>query len=176
MSVAYFDLACRVVNILLTPIHVVSTVIYPHIVKTRDLKFLTRIIAILLVISSLITAIFFVNIKTISFLLLGSYNPILINIFKFLILVIPIGVLSALLGKNILVVFGASKYYAYAMFWSSMAYLALFSVGYVANILNLYLFVILYILYFLVESIIFSAKSVYVLKAHNVQTRFGWPI
>ena len=173
VSVAYFDLACRVINILLTPFHILGNVIYPHIAKTRDIKFLVRIIAISLVISSLITAIFFVNIKTISFLLLGSYNPILISIFKFLILIIPIGTLSSLLGKNILVVFGASKYYAYAMFWSSMAYLALFSVGYVAGIINLYLFVSLFVLYFIVEATIYLTKSVRIIRAHNEQTNLN---
>tara|TARA_B100001093_G_scaffold462331_1_gene477481 strand:- start:3788 stop:5023 length:1236 start_codon:yes stop_codon:yes gene_type:complete len=175
VSVAYFDLACRVVNILLVPFHVVSDVIYPHIAKTRDLEFLKRVIAISLALSSFITVIFFININTISFLLLGSYNPILINIFKFLILVIPIGTLSALLSKNILVVFGASKYYAYAMFWSSMVYLTLFVVGYAADTLNLYLFVGLFLLYFIIQCFIFSAKSVYVLRAYNVQTRLGGP-
>jgi polysaccharide transporter, PST family len=176
VSVAYFDLAHRVINILLTPFHVVGNVIYPHIAKTRDVKFLVRIIAISLAISSLITAIFFVNIKTISFLLLGSYDPILINIFKFLILVVPIGTLSSLLSKNVIVVFGASKYYAYAMFCSSMAFLALFSVGYVAGILNLHLFVSLFILYFIVEATIYLTKSVSIIKAHNEQTCLNGPI
>ena len=174
-SVAYFDLACRVVNILLTPFHVLSSVIYPHIAKTRDVKFLTRIIAISLIISSLMTIIFFVNIEVICFLLLGSYNQTLINILKLLVLIIPIGVLSALMSKNILVVFGASKYYAYAMIWSSIAYLFLFIVGYGADILNLYLFVTLYILYFMVESIIFLTKSVNIVRAHNGQTRSSGP-
>lgn len=173
VSVAYFDLACRVINILLTPFHVLSNVIYPHIAKTRDVKFLIRIIAISLVISSLITAIFFVNIKTISFLLLGSYNQIVINIFKFLILVIPIGTLSSMLGKNILVVFGASKYYACAMIWSTMAYLALFSVVYVTGHLNLYLFVSLFILYFIVEATIYLTKSVRIIREHNEQTNLN---
>ena len=172
-SVAYFDLACRVVNILLTPFHIVSSVIYPHIAKTRDVKFLTRIITISLIISSLITIIFIVNIDAICILLLGFYNQILINIFKFLVLIIPIGAFSALMGKNILVVLGASKYYAYAMIWSSIAYLFLFIVGYAADILNLYLFVTLYILYFIVEFIIFLTKSVNIVRAHNEQTAFS---
>ncbi len=176
VSVAYFDLACRVINILLTPFHVVGNVIYPHIAKTRDIKFLIRVIAISLVISSSISAIFTVNIKTISFLLLGSYNPILINIFKFLILVIPIGTLSSLLGKNILIVFGASKYYAYAMFWSSIAYFAVFTVGYAADILNLHLFVSLFTLYFIVQATIYLTKSVSIIKAHKDRIRLNGTI
>ena len=158
-SVAYFDLALKIINILLTPFHIVSQVIYPHIARTKDMIFLKKVILRLLSISIFIVAIFHYNLEQIVLLVNGCFSQDLFDLMGMLIFIVPIGLLSLLIGDNILVVYGFAIHTLYSMIFAVIGYSILYLLlGHNTT----YNFAILFISYFIFEllSRVFSAKLI----------------
>jgi len=152
-------LALKIINILLTPFHIVSQVIYPHIAKTKDMKFLKKVILILLSISILIVAIFHYNLEQIVIMVNGNFSQDLFDLMGMLIFIVPIGLVSLLVGDNILVVYGFAIHTLYSMIFAVAGYGVLYLLlGHSA----IYNFAILFIAYFIFEMLsrVFSAKLI----------------
>jgi len=108
-SVAYFDLIQKFINILITPFHIVSSTIYPYIVKTKDIQLLKKIILLSLFSSViLLSNIYYFN-NEIILLLLKIKSSELSNILNIMSVGIIANILNSFLGLNILSVFNKSN-------------------------------------------------------------------
>ena len=150
-SVAYFDLALKIINILLTPFHIISQVIYPHIAKTKDMLFLQKIISGVFILSIGIVIIFNFNLTNIVILTNGKFDQDLYNIMNILIFIIPIGILSAFIGTNILINFKYSKWLTISMIYASISYGAVF---YFCDITDIETYIYMFLMYFIVELLV----------------------
>jgi len=164
-SVAYFDLAMKIVNILLTPFHIISQVIYPHIAKTKDVFLFKKVLSLSLFISIIVGAIFIINIDQIVILLDGKLNKELKNILKILIFIVPIGLISSFLGGSFLIVFNNSKWIAISIIYATLAYLILFLIYNLLISMTLVSFAYLFIIFYFVEMIV----RIYRVKNLNIK-------
>ena len=114
-AVAYFDIAIKIVNILLTPFHIVSQVLYPHIVRTKDMILLRKVLFSSLLISFVVVSLFIYNIELIVTLVNGKLNQDLVNIMSILIFIVPLGLVSLLGTDSILIVHNKAIWVSYSM-------------------------------------------------------------
>lgn len=108
--VAYFDISIKIINVLLTPFHMVSQVLYPHIAKTRDMFLLKKVMFFTAIIALIVVIVFTYNIENIASLLNNGFKSNLIYIMSILIFIIPIGAISGLLGSSVLIVFQQTRW------------------------------------------------------------------
>jgi len=114
-AVAYFDIAIKIVNILLTPFHIVSQVLYPHIARTKDMILLRKVLFSSLLISFVVVSLFIYNIELIVTLVNGKLNQDLVNIMSILIFIVPLGLVSLLGTDSILIVHNKAIWVSYSM-------------------------------------------------------------
>ena len=132
-AVAFFDIAQKFVNILLTPFHILSTVLYPHLSKTKDFKLLKKamgystIIAIILYVGSYLTNSWIVT------LLYGTPNSTIESILMILAFSIVFANLASLMGTNGLVVIGENKNLFLSSFYGMLTYLLILFIFIVSN-------------------------------------------
>ena len=107
--VAYFDIAQKFVNILLTPFHILSTVIFPYMSKAKNFVLLKKVIVFSTIISIIIYILIFIFSKNIVFFLVGNINTLVENILRILAFSIIFANIASLLGTNGLVVIGKNK-------------------------------------------------------------------
>jgi PST family polysaccharide transporter len=158
--VAYFDLALKIINILLTPFHMVSQVLYPHIARTKNMILLKKVLVSVIILSLIVVGIFIYNIDIIVTMVNGEYNQTLKYIMSYLIFIVPVGTISAFISSNIIIVYGRSEFYTYAMVISSVAYLII----YLLLDKSILSFMLVYMGYFIVEFLVFSINSARILK------------
>jgi PST family polysaccharide transporter len=165
--VAYFDLALKIINILLTPFHMVSQVLYPHIARTKDMILLKKVLVSVVILSLVVVGIFIYNIDIIVTMINGEYNQTLKYIMSYLIFIVPVGIISLLVGDNILIVFNSSKWVVYSMLCAVVVYASLvITINYLYS-LTLDKFIIFFLSYFVVEMIVRLYGSKLIIKKEN---------
>jgi PST family polysaccharide transporter len=162
--VAYFDLAMRIVNILLTPFHMVSQVLYPHIARTKDMLLLKKVLITVLLISFCVVGIFIYNLEWIVTMINGEVNNTLVDIMSILIFIVPVGIISAFVGTNIIVVFQQTKCLSIAIFFATLSYIIGFYSYAMNNKITIYIFIYIFLLFFIIEMFILLIKSKRILK------------
>ncbi|CAD7287303.1 oligosaccharide flippase family protein [Campylobacter suis] len=103
-GVGYFDLSLRVVNTILSPFHILTQVVYPHIALTRNILFVKKILLFLFFTSFGLFILFFFGAD----MLIKALNINVLEfkiLFQILILTVPIGAISFFLSNNILIIF-----------------------------------------------------------------------
>jgi PST family polysaccharide transporter len=162
--VAYFDLALKIVNILLTPFHMISQVLYPHIARTKDMLLFKKVLLIVILLSLVTISFFIYNLEWIVIMVNGEDNEILKHIMSWLIFIVPVGIISLLIGDNILIVFNSSKWILYSMISSIIVYASLFILTNIFYKLTLNEFIIFFLSYFVIEMLVRLYGSQMILK------------
>ena len=158
-AVAYFDIAIKIVNILLTPFHIVSQVLYPHIARTKDMILLRKVLFSSLLISFVVVSLFIYNIELIVILVNGKLNQDLVNIISILIFIVPTGLVSAFLGGSVLIILDKSAWIAISVIYASAFYImGVFTLHYL-YILTLKSFGYLFLLFYFIEMLIRILKA-----------------
>lgn len=157
-AVAFFDISMKIVNIILTPYHIISQVLYPYVAKTRDISIVRKVIWLILGTSILLISIIHIEATTIATFFDKKSAMEIGNIIKMLVFIIPLGAISALIGTNVLIVYKKTHWLTISLVLSTLAY-SLFILGFPKN--NLETFVYAYILFFLVDMLIrfFSVRK-----------------
>jgi len=157
--VAYFDLAMKIINILLTPFHMVSQVLYPHIARTKDMILLKKVLISVLLISFCVVGIFIYHIEWIVTMINGEMNNTLVDIMSILIFIVPVGVVSAFIGTNIIVVFKQTKWLSIAIISATLLYVIGFYYFKINKEIIIDIFIYLFLLFFTIEMFVLLIKS-----------------
>lgn len=150
-AVAYFDIAIKIVNILLTPFHIVSQVLYPHIARTKDMILLRKVLFSSLLISFVVVSLFIYNIELIVTLVNGKLNQDLVNIMSILIFIVPLGLVSLLVADSILIVHNKAIWVLYSMLIAIATYGITFAFLTNENIMT---YLMLTIVFFITEMLV----------------------
>lgn len=146
--VAYFDISIKIINVLLTPFHMVSQVLYPHIAKTKDMLLLKKIMLFIMVLALIVVGVFIYNIDWISVKVNEQHSIHLRNIMSLLIFIVPIGAISGLIGASVLIVFQQTKWLLIATLSAIVSYFAMF---FIVSEYTVVVFAYIYLLAFSVE-------------------------
>lgn len=165
--VAYFDLAMRIVNILLTPFHMVSQVLYPHIARTKDMLLLKKVLLSVLLLSFVVVGIFIYNVEWIVVMINGELNQVLKDIMSILIFIVPIGIVSAFLGSSVLIIFNSSKWIAVSVIYATLIYVIIFLIVNYLNFVTIYIFSILFLIFYFTEMAVRIFKVNLLLKGSS---------
>jgi len=107
--VAYFDIAQKFVNILITPFHILASVLFPYISKTKDFKLLKKVTLISSIVAIILCVLTFIFKNKIVQFLYGKENNQIEILLSVLSLSIIFANISSLLGTNGLIVARRNK-------------------------------------------------------------------
>ncbi len=151
-SVAYFDLLQKFVNILITPFHIMSSSLYPHTARTKDIALLKKVIVLAVLLGTIVyVASFIFSEKIIAFLFKHHYD-FLVPILHVLSMNVIFGLVSAFIGLNVLAVFSQNKKYFYSSLYSTIVFFGIVGVLWVLHLqINLLMFSVILVVPFVVE-------------------------
>ncbi|MGV8813325.1 MAG: oligosaccharide flippase family protein [Gelidibacter sp.] len=124
-SVAYYDLAEKILAVLRTPQLILSQTIFPKISKEKNIIFVKKIFKLSLLLNVLIFFGAFIFADFIVELLMKSDIVIASNVLKILLITIPIVGMSNIFGIQVLVPFGHTTTFSKAILLSGLFYLIL---------------------------------------------------
>ena len=108
-SVAYFDIVQKFINILITPFHIVATVLFPHLSKTKDYRLLKKVMVATTFVALMFVGLVWVFDSQITQLLYGKQNEQIQQMLYVMVFAIIFANLASLLGTNGLVVASRNK-------------------------------------------------------------------
>lgn len=123
--VGFFDLAIRLVNIILVPFHVVNQVVFPYVARTLDMHFFSLCLSVMVILSFVICTIFGASAPLIG-QLLTIPELSFFDILNGLVFIVPFAVISAFVGNNVIVILERTEFLFVATFLSIVAYLAVY--------------------------------------------------
>lgn len=121
-SVAYYDLAEKIISVLKIPQKILSQTIFPKISKEKDLKFVTKIIWLSLIVNLSLMIITILASNYIIRLLGGVEMVSAVQVLIILCISIPFITVSNIYGIQILIPFGHKKVYALVVVLSAIIY------------------------------------------------------
>jgi len=137
-SVAYYDVAEKITNLMKTPISLISQTVFPKIVKDKNLSFIKKILKINLAIQFVLLLIVIAAAPFIVRLVSGKHIPVASTSLIILSLtVIPVAINNAMAVQTLLA-FGFKKYFARSIIGSGIVYAVLVLNMYIFNIWYLY--------------------------------------
>jgi PST family polysaccharide transporter len=131
-AVAFFDIAQKFVNILLTPFHIVATVLFPHMSKTKNFELLKKTMVYTTLVAIGLYILTYIFDDSIVGLLYGKRNEVVESILYILSFSIIFANLASLLGTNGLVVVSRNKklflssFYGFLFFIGVLLFLSFF--------------------------------------------------
>jgi PST family polysaccharide transporter len=131
-AVAFFDIAQKFVNILLTPFHIVATVLFPHMSKTKNFELLKKTMLYTTLVAIGFYLLTYAFDDSIVSLLYGKRNEVVESILYILSFSIIFANLASLLGTNGLVVVSRNKklflssFYGFLFFIGVLLFLSSF--------------------------------------------------
>ncbi len=137
-EVAYYDLAKKIVNILLIPNSVINTTVYPRIVQTKDKQFVRKVLYLRLGVAGFIYAgllcfsTFIVNI------LGGEEMQMAVPVVNILGLFILLTAVDYYIGSSVLVAFNYGRVFNLSVVYSLGVYLTMIGVLISCNVVHLY--------------------------------------
>lgn len=158
-SVAVYDLAMKVLNLLKIPLSLISQVLYPSIAKSKDLKLVKNSVRIVLIVS--VFLILFIDIfasPVVNFLGDGQLSEAKYLVYA-LSLSLPFTGICYVLGASTLVVFGYKKEYNLSVIAGFASYAALIAVFIILHKVSLPVMVIAYVLPEIIIAFYRYAKS-----------------
>ena len=163
-SVAYYDLAQKIIEVFKMPNSIINGVVYPHIAKTKDVDFAKKILYIRILIAS--TLIVIVNLFSEYFVLFLAGDKMLptldiIPIFSSMVLLTSI---TYYVGATLLVSFGYENKFNISVGYSTILYLFLLFVLYVSSSISIYN--VIYVM--LAAEIYVAVYRVWYCKLHKI--------
>ncbi len=157
-EVAYYNLAEKMVRLMRTPYMIFNNVVYPHVSFHKNPAFIKKVLRLTLLSSILLYIILFIFAKDIVVLLGKSDYLPAANIFRLLSILVVFYSVHVFLGSSTLVAFGYNKQFNNSVIFGGIAYIAVISILYYVNYLNVYsiaastsaveLFILIYRYYF----------------------------
>ena len=160
-SVAYYDLARKIIKVFLIPNDIINSVFYPHIAKTKDSVLVRRVLLLRLAISLTLYAIIFFFSKYFILLLGGSEMLLSLPIVRLLGLNLIITAISYFLGGSVLVSFNKAKYFNLSVVYSLIVFLVFFFLLYTMDMVSITSIILLSLI---TEAIIASYRFYYCKK------------
>ena len=108
-AVAYFDIVQKFINILITPFHIVATVLFPHLSKTKDFTLLKKVMGTTTLVALVFIGLVWIFDTHITQLLYGKPDEQIQQLLKIMIFSILFANLASLLGTDGLVVAGRNR-------------------------------------------------------------------
>jgi PST family polysaccharide transporter len=130
-SVAIYDLSEKIIGIILMPLNMLIQAIYPQVSKDKDIKYIWKLMLVLLPISLLVTIVLSFVMESVIVWYAGEKLIDAYYVFRILILLLPISVLNYFIGNLILIPIELIKEYnmsmiiAFAVFLLSYSYIFL---------------------------------------------------
>lgn len=152
-DVAVYDLATKIMSIMMQFVSVANNAIYPKMAKLKDIKLLKKFVAISFLIICFLTVCVIPVLQWILDYLSGGLEG---TFLPTLILLIPpiIMSISLPLARNYFLVFGLYTYILRGAAYTSLAYLLLIFLGYILSIIeSIYFFIAITVFTFLFELI-----------------------
>lgn len=160
-EVAYYDLAKKIINILMIPNSIINTTVYPKIAQELNKVFVKNVFYLRIAISLIIYALLFVFSEYILLFLGGEKMLQAKSVLYLMGLLLPITAVSYYLGGTVLVAFNKEKFFNRSVFFSTLSYLILMCLLFVLNIFSL--FNVIYVFLF-TETLIASYRYYYTRK------------
>ena len=143
-SVAYYDIVQKFVNILITPFHILASVLFPHLSKSKDFRLLKTTIFISTIISMMLYLLVYFFSDEITLLLYGKENAIVVSLISVISIAIIFANLASLLGTTGLIVAGRNKRLLQASIYSFILFIIMLSIPVIFH--NISLVIIAYII------------------------------
>ncbi|QHD94177.1 oligosaccharide flippase family protein [Proteus terrae subsp. cibarius] len=152
VSVAYYDLAMRIVNISTLPINLITDAFFPSLVKKKSTKTIYSLCLFSLFISIFLVIIEFIFAEKIILILAGNINETSIKVVKLALIIVPILSISTVLGKLGLIASGRNKHFLYIVIKTVILYLIAVALGYKFGFINnIFLYVSISIFIYIIE-------------------------
>ena len=136
-AVAFFDIAQKYVNILITPFHIISSVLYPFMAKTKNFNVLKQTIAYTTLVAIIFIVISYFFDSNIVQLIYGKNNNQIRELLNILVCSIIFSNLASLLGTNGLVVVGKNNKLFLSSLFGMILYLVILIIFVYLNQLSL---------------------------------------
>lgn len=120
VAMALFDLADKLVSLLLLPLQMLNQAIYPSIARSKDVGKIKLLILCLLPITVCIYVGSLVFVETFIEYYAGSDMIAAYDLYKFLALVMPISAVSYFIGNTVLVVQGFDREFSFSIIFSTI--------------------------------------------------------
>ena len=120
IALALFDLADKLVSLLLLPLQMLNQAIYPSIARSKDVGKIKTLILFLLPISICIYVGSLFFIETFIEFYAGSDMVVAYELYKFLALLLPISAVSYFIGNTVLVVKGFDREFSFSTIFSTI--------------------------------------------------------
>jgi PST family polysaccharide transporter len=135
-TVAYYDLAKKIIEAFKVLMGIIDNTMYPHIAKTKNIILAKKVLFIKIVLSLFFVLLLLLFDKQIV-LFLGGFNmmntlPIL-KIYSYILVLTSI---TYYIGSTILVSFGYSKIYNLSVIYASLIYMMILYILYIMNIIT----------------------------------------
>ncbi|NBN03558.1 MULTISPECIES: oligosaccharide flippase family protein [Proteus] len=152
VSVAYYDLAMRIVNISTLPINLITDAFFPSLVKKKSTKTIYSLCLFSLLISIFLVIMEFIFAEKIILILAGNINETSIKVVKLALIIVPILSISTVLGKLGLIASGRNKHFLYIVIKTVILYLIAVALGYKFGFLNnIFLYISISIFIYIIE-------------------------
>lgn len=145
-DLAVYDLAVKIVGLLRIPFNLIAQVLYPTIVRTKNIVLIKNMLKISIYISLIIIALMFFIVPYVVAFLGNSQLNAAVSLIYVLNTVLPIVAVSSILGATTLVTFGKIKEYNLSVIYSFIIYLLVIAGLFLFNKLTLLGVAVAYIL------------------------------
>ncbi len=153
-AVAYFDIVQKFINILITPFHIVATVLFPHLSKTKDFTLLKKIMGATTLVTLAFVGLVWIFDVQITHLLYGKFNEQIQQLLKIMVFAIIFANLASLLGTDGLVVAGRNRKLFVASLTGAIAFLMILSLLWLLHDTTLAMIAFVVILTYLIDAIL----------------------
>lgn len=138
--VAAYDLAQKIANMSITPLHMLNQAVYPHIAKGQSKKFASKFLFINTGLSFCVALGVFILTPFAVDIFAKTSMPQAVDILRILCLFVFFGGIAMYLGTPVLVAFKHPKPFNNSVLWSTCLLLIAYAVCYMFNIFNVYYF------------------------------------
>ena len=137
-SVAYYDLAKKIMNIAVIPFTTLNEATYPYVARTKDMRLVAKLLLAVAIGGILLYALIAFFSKEVILLLGGSELLGSQPVFFILGLMIPLSGITFFLGNTVLVVMDKSGYFNKSVILQTMVFALLTGIFILSGIWNLY--------------------------------------
>ncbi len=136
-ALAYYDLADKLVGLMLMPIYMLNQAVYPNVARSGNIGLVKKIIFYLVPLSICIYVISLFVSKDLIVLFAGEEMEPAYNIFMIMSLLLPINALSVFIGNTVLIVKGKSNLFNLSIIISMFIYMVMAVTSYIFELSNL---------------------------------------
>lgn len=145
-DVTIYDLAEKVVNVIKLPIMMISQTVFPKISRERNIKFVNKVMFLVVGIVSVVYLFLFFGSKWIVYLFTGHYIDEVVSVIRILGLSAIFVSFNYFLGGNRLVPFGYSSTYMKVMIGNCLFFLLGVSLLWITGAINIYTITVMAVL------------------------------